>query len=115
MDNTTVSATPSRDDCNLAMLAHLLGVITGFVGPLVIWLIKKDSSAFIDQEAKEALNFQITIVIGWVIAAILSMILIGGLLFPVLMVVNLVCCILGAVSASKGMPYRYPFAIRLLK
>ncbi|MDH4150516.1 MAG: DUF4870 domain-containing protein [Betaproteobacteria bacterium] len=110
-----VVQTPSTDDRNLAMLAHLLGIVSGFVGALIIWLIKKDQSAYVDEQGKEALNFQITMLIAFVGAWILVFILIGALLFPLLLVVNLVFCILAAVAASKGEHYRYPFAIRLLK
>lgn len=113
--NDPVAQTPSVDDRNLAMLAHLLGIVTGFIGALIIWLIKKDQSAFIDEQGKEALNFQITVMIGYAIAMALTMILIGALLFPVLLIANLVFCILAAVAVSKGEHYKYPIAIRLLK
>lgn len=107
--------TPSKDDCNIAMLAHLLGIFTGFIGALVLWLVKKDESSFISDQAKEALNFQITIAIAFFVSWILAFVLIGMLLIPVLVVVNLVFCILGAVAASKGQAYKYPFALRLVK
>lgn len=113
--NDPVAQTTSNDDRNLAMLAHLLGIVSSFVGALIIWLIKKDQSAFIDEQGKEALNFQITIVIGFVIAGALTFILIGALLMPLLWIANLVFCILAAVATSKGEHYKYPFAIRLLK
>jgi uncharacterized Tic20 family protein len=113
--NDLVTTTPSKDDCNLAMLAHLLGIFTSFVGALIIWLVKKDDSPFIAKEAVEALNFQITIALGWVIASMLAMILIGFLMFPVLVLANLILCILAAVSASKGEHYRYPLTLRLVK
>jgi uncharacterized Tic20 family protein len=106
---------PGKDDCNIAMLAHLLGIFTGFLGALIIWLLKKDDSTYINAQAKEALNFQITIVIGFVIAWVLAWILIGIALIPVLYIVNIVFCILGAMAASKGQDYRYPFAIRLVQ
>lgn len=112
---STLPAVPSKDDCNIAMLAHLLGIFTSFIGALVLWIIKKDDSAFIGENAREALNFQITLAIGWVIAMMLAVILIGVLLFPVLLVVNLIFCILGALAASRGELYKYPFALRLVK
>tara|TARA_R110001599_G_scaffold64023_4_gene179515 strand:+ start:203058 stop:203402 length:345 start_codon:yes stop_codon:yes gene_type:complete len=114
MDQIETSS-PSKDDCNIAMLAHLLGIFTGFLGALVIWLIKKDHSAYINSQAKEALNFQITITIGFVIAWVLAWILIGLALMPILYIVNIVFCILGAMAASKGQDYRYPFAVRLVQ
>jgi uncharacterized Tic20 family protein len=106
---------PSKDDTNLALLAHILGIFTSFVGALVIWLIKKDDSAYVGAQALEALNFQITIAIGWIVCMILTVVLIGALLIPVLFIVNLIFCILGAMAASRGEMYRYPFALRLLK
>lgn len=113
--STEIAGTPSKDDCNISMLAHLLGIFTSFIGALIIWLVKKDDSAFVAQEAAEALNFQITIALGWIIAMMLTVILIGALLFPVLLLVNLIFCILAAISASKGVGYRYPFTLRLVK
>ncbi|MES2932576.1 MAG: DUF4870 domain-containing protein [Pseudomonadota bacterium] len=110
-----ITSSPSNDERNMSMLAHLLGIFTGFVGALVIWLIKKDESVFVAEEAKEALNFQITMMIGYLIASALFIILIGVVLLPILWIVNLVFCILGAVAASKGSSYKYPFAIRLVK
>ncbi|HTN67646.1 MAG TPA: DUF4870 domain-containing protein [Burkholderiaceae bacterium] len=106
---------PNRDETNLAMLAHLFGIFTGFIGAMVIWLLKKDDSAFVGQEALEALNFQITLMLGYVIAGVLAFLLIGLVLFPILFILNLVFCLMGAISASKGKAYRYPFALRLLK
>lgn len=113
--NDPVATTPSTDDRNLAMLAHLLGIVSGFVGALIIWLIKKDQSVYVDEQGKEALNFQITMLIAFVGAWILMFILIGMLLMPLLLIANLVFCILAAVAASNGKSYRYPVAIRLLK
>lgn len=116
MDNTMPqTVAPSKDDCNLAMLAHLLGIFTGFIGALVIWLIKKDQSAFIDDQAKEALNFEITVTLACFVSSILVFILIGIFLMWAVIIANIVFCILAAVAASKGQAYRYPFAIRLVK
>ena len=113
--NDPVAQTPSNDDRNLAMLAHLLGIVSGFVGALIIWLIKKDQSPFVDEQGKEALNFQITMMIAVVGSWILMFVLIGMLLLPLLLLANLVFCILAAVAVSRGEHYKYPFAIRLLK
>jgi uncharacterized protein len=105
---------PSKDQCNLAMLAHLLGIFTGFVGALALWLAKKDEAGFVAQEAKEALNFQITLVIAFVASVMLKVILIGFLLVPLLFIANLVLSLLAAISSSKGKPYRYPLTLRLV-
>ena len=113
--NEITEVVPSKDDCNMAMLAHLLGIFTGFLGALVVWLVKKDSSTYIAQESVEALNFQLTVMIGYVICSVLSVIVIGLIMFPLLYIVNIIFCIIGALAASKGTGYRYPFALRLIK
>jgi uncharacterized Tic20 family protein len=115
-DLATVSpAAPSKDDCNIAMIAHLLGIFVGFLGALIIWIIKKDESPYIGEQAKEALNFQITIMIAGFVSGLLCMVLIGFLLLPAVFVLNLVFCIISAMAASKGEHYRYPFALRLVQ
>ena len=112
--NDIVGTAPSKDDCTMAMLAHLLGIFFGFIPSLIIWLIKKDESAYVAQEAKEALNFQITLIIAYAIAGVLIFILIGAFLFPLIYILNIVFCIIAAVATSKGQAYRYPFALRLI-
>lgn len=106
----------SSDDSTMAMLAHLLGIITWFVGPLVIWLINKDKpeKAFVTDQAKEALNFQITVTIAFIICAVLLLVVIGVFLMPVVGIANLVLCILAGIKAKEGVDYRYPFALRLI-
>lgn len=99
----------------MALLAHILGIVLYFIGPLIIWLIKKDQSPFVDDQGKEALNFQITIAIAWVAVGILAPIGIGFLLAPVVGIANLVLCIMGGIAANNGQNYRYPFALRLVK
>ena len=113
--NEIVSTSATRDQCNLAMLAHLLGIFTGLFGALVVWLFKRDDSTFVAEHAKEALNFQITMTIAFFVCWMLAFVVIGKLIIPVLMLINLVFCILAAVAASKGNGYRYPFALRLVK
>ena len=112
--NDIVSTAPSKDDSTMAMLAHLLGIFFGFIPSLVIWLIKKDDSAYVAQEAREALNFQITLIIGYAIAGALTFIVIGVFLFPLIYILNIILCIVAAVASSKGQAYRYPFALRLI-
>jgi uncharacterized Tic20 family protein len=109
-----LDTSPSKDERNLAMLAHLLGIVTGFVGPLVIWLIKKDEFGFAAGQAREALNFQITVSIALVASIMLKVVLIGILLVPIVFILNFVFCIVAAVSASKGKAYRYPLTLRLV-
>ena len=121
--NDAMSAPPSpggvasQEDRTLALLTHLSGIVLSFIVPLVLWLINKDKpeKEFLNDQAKEALNFQITVVIAWVIAIVLSAIAIGFLLYPVIWIGNLVLCILAGVKANEGVAYRYPFALRLIK
>ena len=95
---------------------HLSGILLGFIVPLIIWLINKDKpeKQFVNDQAKEALNFQITVTIAYFVASALSIILIGLLLIPVIMIANLVLCILAGLKANEGVAYRYPFALRLI-
>ena len=100
------------------MLAHLLGALTSFIGPLVIWLIKKEESPFVDDQGKESLNFQITVLIGYVVALVLSFVPFVGcvsvFVFPAVGLASLIFGILGCVEANNGKAYRYPFALRLI-
>ena len=122
MENNDSSAMPppvegaAQEDKTLALLTHLSGIILSFIVPLVIWLTNKDKAGkgWLNGQAKEALNFQITIVLGWVVAIVLSFIGIGLLLYPVLWIVNIIFCILAGIKANEGVAYRYPFAIRLV-
>lgn len=106
------------DEKTMAMLAHILGAVTSFLGPLIIWLIKKDESPFVNDQGKEALNFQITVVIGYVVGMILSFIPFVGcvtmILLPAIGIASLIFGILGGIEANKGVVYRYPFALRLV-
>lgn len=105
----------TSDDKNMAMLCHLLAIFTSFIGPLVIWLIKKDESPFVNEQGKEALNFQITVIIAMCVSGLLTFVCIGALLIPVVGVVDLVFCIMATVKTSRGETYRYPVSLRLLK
>lgn len=100
-----------------AMLSHLGGIILGFIAPLIVWLVYRERSRFVDEQAKESLNFQITLVIAYIVSFILAAITLGILFFLpwIVGIVGLVFCILAGVAANKGEAYRYPFAIRLVK
>ena len=105
----------NKDARTFGMLCHLLGIFTGFLGPLIIWLIKKDQDKFVDDQGKEALNFQITFIIAWIVGVFSLFICIGFLLLPAIAICNLIFCIMGAVKANKGELYRYPVNLRLIK
>ena len=102
------------EDRQWASFAHLGGIL-GFLPSLIIWLIFKDRGAFTNVEAKEALNFQITLVIGYIIGAILTFVIIGGLISLAVWIIGIIFSILGFLKAKDGVAYRYPFAIRLIK
>ncbi|MFW6456742.1 MAG: DUF4870 domain-containing protein [Planctomycetota bacterium] len=107
--------TSTKDERTMAMLAHLLGIVAGFLGPLIIWMIKKDESEFVDDQGKEALNFQLTLLIGYAASVVLSFLCIGVLVGPAVWIVGLIFSIMGATTANKGESYRYPFNIRMIK
>lgn len=108
-------AEADKDARTMAMLAHLLAIPLGWIGPLIIWLIKKDSSPFVNDQGKESLNFQITVFIAMVVASVSMVICIGFFLLPAVGIVDLIFCIIGGLKANQGIAYRYPFAIRLIK
>ena len=106
-----------QDQKTMAMLAHGLGIVTCFVAPLIIWLMNKDKpdAAFVNDQAKEALNFQITMAIGYFASGVLMVILIGFFTYVAFGLVSLILGIMGAMKANEGVEYRYPFALRLIK
>ena len=112
----------NKEELNWAMACHL-SALSGFVipfgniiGPLVIWLIKKDTMPLVDQHGKESLNFQITVLIAAVISFILMFVLIGMLLIVVVGIGALVLTIMASVKVANGdTGYRYPWALRLIK
>jgi uncharacterized protein len=116
----TAVATISKEERNWAMLAHLSGLLAfatligGVLGPLVMWMIRKDDMNFAADQAKEALNFQITVFVAGLIAGVMCLILIGFVLLGILVIVDLILMIIAAVKASEGVNYRYPFNLRLI-
>lgn len=128
---------PSKDERNWAMFAHLSGLVVGlivagvsgglgsflsFIGPLAIYLMKKDESAFVSDQAKEALNFHITVGIAYVIIVVLAILLVWTIIIPFLMILvgigvaigALILAIIAAIKSSNGELYRYPFILRLI-
>jgi uncharacterized Tic20 family protein len=115
---------PNRAARMWGMFAHLAavtGFITGgigcIVGPLVVWLIKKEDYPFVDDQGKEAVNFQITMLIYAAAALLLAFLCIGFILLPVVGVVDIVFTILATIKANDGVRYRYPkwLNLRLIK
>ena len=127
MDMDTPAAAPAaevvvnKEERTWAMFAHLSAFSGHFIpfghilGPLVIWLMKKPDNPFVADQAKEALNFQITMTIGFVVAGLLCLIAIGFLLLPVVWLFDIIFTIVAAVKANDGVTYRYPATLRLVK
>lgn len=98
-----------------ATLAHIGGVLFSFIAPLIVWLVHKGRGAFVEEQAKEALNFQILILIAYVVSGILSVVGIGLLIMPLVWIVALVFGIMAAVATNRGEAYRYPLNWRIVK
>jgi uncharacterized protein len=123
----------SSEERNWAMAAHLCGllwalgggglifipfgglVLFTILGPLIIWRTKGQAMPFVAEQAKESLNFQITVFLLGVLFACLALILIGFVLLWILGLANLILVIIAAIQVSDGKPYRYPFCLRLVK
>ncbi|WLD93024.1 DUF4870 domain-containing protein [Alkalihalobacillus sp. AL-G] len=112
----------TKEEKNWGMFAHLLGFAgyltfaLGFVlGPLVVWLMKRNESKYVDYHGKEALNFQISFMIYAFIASLLIFVLIGFVLLPIVTILHIVFTIIGTMRASEGNYYRYPMTIRFMK
>jgi len=109
--------TPTSDDRLLGLLSHLLAIVpgVGILGPLVIYLVKRGQSPFVEENAKESLNFQITMILAFIISGILVVVWIGFILLAILGVVEIVLVIVATIKASENKIYRYPFNLRLIK
>ena len=125
-------AGPSADEKQWAMLAHLSALIGGlltawsggwgvFIGPLVVWLLKKEAMPFVDDQGKEALNFSISVALVCVGLLFFSLITFGvGLIIAipawiVLCIAWMISTVVAALKASEGVSYRYPLSLRLIK
>ena len=98
-----------------ATLIHVGGILIGFISPLIGYLVLKDRSPFVGQNAKNALNFQITIAIAYIAGSILTIVFIGVLVLIAAWIVNIVFSIIAAIAANKGEVYKYPLTIPIIK
>ncbi len=132
-ESSTTAGTASAEERQWAMFAHLSALLGGlltsgwagsigfFIGPLVIWMMKKDTMPFVGDQAKEALNFAITVSLACFVLLMLTIMSlgIGALLtIPLMMIIGvtaLILIIIAAVKANEGVAYRYPIALRLVK
>jgi uncharacterized Tic20 family protein len=113
-----------KDARNWGMICHLAGLgnfiipmVGNIVGPLIVWKMKRDQYPFVDDQGKQALNFQITVSIALLAVIPLAIITlgIGFVLFPIIGIGSLVFTIIGGIKASNGEAYRYPFSLKLVK
>jgi uncharacterized protein len=115
---TIAPSESNKDDRTLAMVAHLIGIVTSFLGPLVIWIMKKEQRGYLEDQAREALNFQLTLLMVWAAWFVLTLIpFIGCFIGPLSIVIfvgTVVLGIIAAIKANDGVAYRYPFCIRLI-
>lgn len=111
---------PSSDEKTWAMLCHLGGLVHfipfgQIIAPMIIWLIKKDEMPFVDDQGKEALNFQISMLIYYLICIPLIFIVVGIFLLIMLGILNLILVIIAAVKAGQGVAFRYPLSLNLVR
>lgn len=113
---TTTEIVPvvTQDAKNLTLLLWLGTLFFGFIPGLLMYLLKKDDNYVIDQ-SKEALNWSITALIGYAAGSVLTIVLIGFLILPVVAICHVVFCIMGMIGASNGKTFRVPYALRLIK
>lgn len=102
--------------CHLSALLGILGIPFGnLIGPLVIWLLKRNTYPFVDQQGREALNFQISMTIYTLFAALLYFLKMGMFLLLIIAGINFILVIIASLKAYNGETYRYPFTLQLIK
>ena len=103
----------------LAHLSALVGLVVPLIGivlgPLAVWLTRRDESDFVAEHAKEALNFNISVLLGAIACVLLMLVFVGFLLGTALFVFWIVMTLVAAIKASEGHTYHYPFSLRLVK
>lgn len=108
-------ANVSSDERSLAILTHVLSIFFTFIPALVIYLLKRQESPYVAEHAKEALNFQISLIIYICISIPLCLLIIGVFMLIAIGIGSLVLYIMAAVKAADNVLYRYPFSIRFIK
>lgn len=104
----------SNDERLFAALIYVTSLFTTIIGPLIIWILKKDQSSFVDYHGRQYFNFIISYFIYSVIAGILTLVFIGMIILPILGIAAFVFTIIAAVKAYEGSEYRIPFIFRIL-
>ena len=113
----------TKDERTWGLIAHLsplLGYVVpvplfNILAPAIVWFIKRETMPFVDDQAKEALNFQITIFLATIVCIIAIVVVIGIFLIPALVIYSIIMMVLAAKAAQEGKRYRYPYCLRLVK
>jgi len=114
--DSEVSEAVTKDDRQLAMMCHVLGLVTGIITPLIFCLVKKGDSKFLLRHETEALNFQITILIGCGIAIYSDCVVTRSIfLIPVVIIIDVILCITAAIKANESIYYKYPISIPFIR
>ncbi|MFO7923386.1 MAG: DUF4870 domain-containing protein [Bacteroidales bacterium] len=100
--------------CHLSAFAGFLIPFGSLIGPIIVWSIKKDQYPLVDDQGKESVNFQISILLYYIVSAILILILIGFALFVALFFFRLIITVVAAIKAYEGVRFRYPLSIRFI-
>ncbi len=115
------AASPTKDErlwgmfCHASAFAGYVFPLGSIFGPLIVWLIKKDEMPFVDDQGREALNFQLTILLGLVISAVLLIVVVGFFFGAAVIIFQIVMIIVASFKANDGIKYRYPYTIRFIK
>ena len=112
------SAQPALSDADQrmwSMLAHLGGILFGFLAPLIVYLVQRERGEFVKKQSVEALNWQITMIIGQTVSAILWIVIVGFVGTIAFSIATIVFGIIAGLAVNRGEDYRYPFALRLVK
>lgn len=118
IQNNDIDQTTSRDDTNLGVLCHICALIplVNIIVSLVIWILKREESKFVEHHGKESLNFQITMTIGYLISFILMFLfVIAKIIFIGLIIFNSIVVIIASIKTGEGRYYRYPYSLKLIK
>ncbi|KTF13770.1 DUF4870 domain-containing protein [Pseudoalteromonas sp. H105] len=101
--------------CHLSALAGFIVPMGSVIGPLIVWLIKKEDMPLVAEHGRKALNFQITMLVAYIVCFILMIVAVGAILLPIVAIFSFVMVVIGAIKTNDGKPFSYPFSINLIK
>jgi len=111
-----------KDERMWGMACHLSGAailtcipFANVLGPFIVWMLKRETYPFVDEEGKEAVNFQLTMFIGMVVGYVLTLVFIAWLILLAVVVVDLIFVLIASMKANEGESYRYPLSFRFIQ